>query len=76
MKRRKASKASMTSVLMRVHGETQQQAEARLQASRRNAWLMSATPAEIEAERIATGDETVTATAGRGSGTGSTAQPR
>lgn len=66
----------MKDLLMRVHGETQKQAEARLQASRRNAWLMIATPAEIEAERIANGDKSVPAIAGRGSGTGSTDPPR
>lgn len=49
----------MTSLLMRVHGETQPQAEARLQASRRNAWLLSASPGEIEAERMGMGDAAV-----------------
>lgn len=49
----------MTSLLMRVHGETQPQSEARLQASRRNAWLMSASPSEIEAERLVMGDAAV-----------------
>lgn len=68
----------MTSLLMRVHGETQQQAEARLQKSRRNAWMMSATPAEIEAERAVMGDDAVRMpfSGDRGSGTGSTDQPR
>lgn len=49
----------MTSLLMRVHGETQPQGEARLQASKRNAWLLSASSGEIEAERLVMGDAAV-----------------